>query len=89
MHLARSLDVEGGETTARLMAAVGQRVELDAIQLLAYRLYELTQDKRPQDALLFNGLGSSWSDLTSAARRSDATRTITQSEFDFDESAGE
>ena len=89
MHLARSLDAEGGETTARLMAGVGQRVELDAIQLLAYRLYELTQATRPQDALLFNGLGTSWSDLTASARRADITPRSAQSAFDFDESAGE
>jgi len=89
MHLAQSLDSQGGETTARLMAAVGQRLELDAVQLLAYRLYELTQDKRPQDALLFNGLGSSWADLTSGARRADVTYTTTQSEIDFDALAEE
>jgi putative DNA methylase len=84
MHLARSLDAEGGETTARLMAAVGQRVPLEAVQLLAYRLYELTQATRPQDALLFNGLGTSWSDLTTAARRADVSPKATQSGFDFD-----
>ncbi|SIQ12181.1 putative DNA methylase [Cellulosimicrobium aquatile] len=74
-HLARSYAAEGGETTARLLAAVGQRVDLDAVQLLAYRLYELSQDSRPQDALLFNGLGTSWSDLTHAARRVPAPAT--------------
>lgn len=67
-HLARSYATEGGDTTARLLAAVGQRVDLDAVQLLAYRLYELSQATRPQDALLFNGLGTGWSDLTAAAR---------------------
>jgi len=89
MHLARSLDVEGGETTARLMSAVGQRVELEAVQLLAYRLYELTQATRPQDALLFNGLGTSWSDLTASARRADVTPRSAQSTFDFDAIEGE
>jgi putative DNA methylase len=89
MHLARSLDAEGGETTARLMAAVGQRVELEAVQLLAYRLYELTQATRPQDALLFNGLGTSWSDLTASARRADVTPRSAQSAFDFDASEGD
>ena len=89
LHLARSLDSDGGETTARLMAGVGQRVELDAVQLLAYRLYELTQATRPQDALLFNGLGTSWSDLTTSAHRVDVTPRATQSGFDFDALAGE
>jgi len=89
MHLARSLDTEGGETTARLMSAVGQRVELEAVQLLAYRLYELTQATRAQDALLFNGLGTSWADLTTSARRVDITPKSAQSAFDFDTTTGE
>jgi len=89
MHLARSLDTKGGETTAQLMAAVGHRVQLEAVQLLAYRLYELTQAIRPQDALLFNGLGTSWSDLTASARRVDATPRGAQSAFDFDAIEGE
>jgi putative DNA methylase len=80
-HLARSYAAEGGETTARLLAAVGEKVDLDAVQLLAYRLYELSQDKRPQDALLFNGLGTSWSDLTHAARHNSPAST--QGAFDL------
>jgi len=84
LHLARVLDTEGGEAAGRLMAQVGQRVELDAVQLLAYRLYELTQATRPTDAMLFNGLGTSWSDLTTAARRVDITPKPTQSGFDLD-----
>ena len=68
-HLARSYATEGGETTARLLSAIGQRVDLDAVQLLAYRLYELSQAGRPQDALLFNGLGTGWADLTATARK--------------------
>lgn len=82
LHLARSNQTEGGETTARLMSAVGRRVDLDAVQLLAYRLYELSQADRPADALLFNGLGQGWSDLTTAARRT--TPATTQGAFDFD-----
>jgi len=84
LHLARVLDTEGGEAAGRLMAQVGQRVELDAVQLLAYRLYELTQATRPADAILFNGLGTSWSDLTTSARRSDMIPKPTQSGFDLD-----
>lgn len=81
-HLARSYATEGGEATARLLAAVGQRVDLDAVQLLAYRLYELSQDSRPQDALLFNGLGTSWADLTHKAR--EVGPPAMQGGFDFD-----
>lgn len=81
-HLARSYANEGSDATARLMAAIGKRVDLDAVQLLAYRLYEISQDKRPQDALLFNGLGTSWSDLTLAARS--LPLEAIQAGFDFD-----
>ena len=81
LHLARSYATEGGETTARLLSAVGKRVDLDAVQLLAYRLYELSQATRPQDALLFNGLGQGWSDLTSTARA--VAPTATQGLFDL------
>ncbi|WP_313555587.1 DUF1156 domain-containing protein, partial [Miniimonas arenae] len=82
LHLARSYATEGGETTARLMSAVGHRVDLDAVQLLAYRLYELSQSDRPADALLFNGLGTGWSALTAAARRTQPAAT--QGTFDLD-----
>lgn len=84
MHLARVLDAGGIEAAGALMPRVGQRVDLETVQLLAYRLYELTQSTRPSDALLFNALGTSWSDLASVARRSEAARPATQAGFDFD-----
>jgi len=52
------------------MAAAGRRVDLDSVQLLAYRLYEFAQRKDRDDALLFNALGTSWTDLSAAAARS-------------------
>lgn len=85
-HLARVLTAEDGgiDAAAALMAAASTRVDLEAVQLLAYRLYELTQDKRPQDALLFNALGSTWTDLgTAAARIEIQPPTPTQDGFDF------
>jgi putative DNA methylase len=85
MQLARALDSQGTEATSALMSKVGQRLELDAVQMLAYRLYELTQASRPQDALLFNGLGTSWSDLSAAARRVPVTGAPAQSAMDFGE----
>lgn len=70
-HLARVLSDENGglDSTAQLLAAVSERgdINLESVQLLAYRLYELTQDQRPEDARLFNALGGSWADLTTAA----------------------
>jgi putative DNA methylase len=84
MHLARLLDAGGLEAAGALMLRVGQRVDLDTVQLLAYRLYELTHSARPADALLFNALGTSWSDLSTVARRAAPNGPATQSAFDFD-----
>ncbi|WP_433315601.1 DUF1156 domain-containing protein [Micromonospora sp. CA-269861] len=84
-HLARSLATVGIDDAARLMAAASSRVDLDAVQLLAYRLYELAQNKDPDDALLFNALGTSWADLSAVSRTKPAT--VGQIALDFD-SAG-
>ena len=85
MHLARVLDSGGVDAAGALMPLVGQRVSLDDVQRLAYRLYELTQATRPADALVFNALGTSWSDLSTVARRTEPTRAAaTQTAFDFD-----
>ena len=70
LHLMRVLSAEDGgvDAAARLLAAAGTRSEVDveSVQRLAYRLYEMTQKSRPDDARLFNLLGGSWTDLTSA-----------------------
>src|SRR5690606_36477461 len=75
-HLARVLPEEYGgiEPAARLLAAARSRgdIDLEAVQLLADRLYELTQDNRPEDARLFNALGGAWAELHDLAQRIDA-----------------
>lgn len=73
-HLARALTANGVEAAARLLAAVSRRggIDADAIQRLSYRLYELAQHRDPEDAGLFNALGTEWSLLTEAAAREDA-----------------
>lgn len=85
-HLARVLsDEQGGvEPAARLLAATRDRgdVDLDAVQLLAYRLYELTQDKRPEDARLFNALGGAWAELNDLAQKIAPTASL-QDAFDL------
>ncbi|WP_225755647.1 hypothetical protein [Actinotalea sp. Marseille-Q4924] len=70
-HLARAVTTEGTEAAARLMAKANTRVNLEAVQLLAYRLYELAQHKDPEDAGLFNALASEWAPLSAAAQRVD------------------
>ncbi|TFE80009.1 MULTISPECIES: DUF1156 domain-containing protein [Micrococcus] len=84
-HLARVLSAEDGGVTAaaRLSAVVQDRgdVDMDAVQLLAYRLYELTQDRRPEDARLFNALGGTWTEIQDEART--VPTTPSQGTFDF------
>ena len=86
LQLARVLSAENGgiEATAKLMAAAGSRSEVDveSVQQLAYRLYEMAQKSRPDDARLFNLLGGSWSDLTEAAGRVRLGAAV-QGSFDF------
>jgi len=70
-HLARALTTVGLGEAARLLAAARQRPEIDtdAVQRLAYRLYELAQHKHPEDAGLFNALGTEWATLNDDAAR--------------------
>jgi putative DNA methylase len=87
-HLGRVLSSEDGglEPAAKLMAAAATRPEIDseAVQRLAYRLYELTKTSRTDDARLFNLVGGSWTDLTEAAGRVRAS-TAVQGAFDFED----
>jgi putative DNA methylase len=87
LQLARVLSAENGgiEAAAKLLAAAGSRSEVDvgSVQQLAYRLYEMAQKSRPDDARLFNLLGGSWSDLTGAAGRAPAG-AASQGSFDFE-----
>ncbi|WP_406735244.1 DUF1156 domain-containing protein [Streptomyces sp. NBC_01108] len=87
LHLAKALDEEGGDAAARLMAAARIRVDMDVAQELAYLLFAICEKRGlTQDAILFNGLGQSWSDLTAAARKqaASASKPI-QDGFAFDE----
>ena len=69
VRLAKTLDQQGGEEAAQLMGAVAQRVDLDTAKELAYLLFAICEKKKWTDtALLFNGLGTSWSDLSAVAR---------------------
>ncbi|MGP3948460.1 DUF1156 domain-containing protein [Streptomyces sp. 7N604] len=87
LHLAKALDQDGGEAAARLMAAARLRVDMDVAQELAYLLFAICEKRGlAQDAILFNGLGQSWSDLTAAARKQAiSTPKPIQDGFTFDE----
>ncbi|MDE0803903.1 MAG: DUF1156 domain-containing protein [Acidimicrobiales bacterium] len=87
-HLGRVLSAEDGglDDAAKLMSAAATRPEIDieAVQRLAYRLYEMTKTSRTDDARLFNLVGGSWTDLTEAASRVQA-RTELQTQLDFED----
>jgi len=75
VRLATVLADSGGQEAARLMALAGQRVDLDAAKELAYLLFSLAGKRgMTETALLMNGLGTSWSDVSSVAHAG-GTRT--------------
>ncbi len=85
LQLAKTLSDKGADEAARVMAAAGQRVDLDTAKELAYLLFSICEKRKwTQTALLFNGLGTSWSDLSAAARTGGAlTPPPSQGELDF------
>ena len=85
VRIAKCLDEEGGQAAASLMARAGQRVDVNAVQELAYLLFRVCEMAgRSKDALLFNGLGTSWADLSSSSRQPDAVAGSVQGSFGFD-----
>lgn len=66
-HLARAYATEGREEAARLMAEVKGRVDMDEVNRLATRLYELMESQDPSTAGLFNGLGGAWADVSATS----------------------
>lgn len=85
VRIAKCLAEQGGPAAAALMAAASQRVDIDAVHELAYLLYTVCERAgRTQDALLFNGLGTSWTDLAATMRQRTAG-PATQGAFDFTE----
>lgn len=66
-HLARAYATDGREEAARLMAEVKGSVNLDEINRLATRLYELMESQDSSTAGLFNGLGGAWADVSATS----------------------
>lgn len=70
VRLAGIMDKKGLESVANLIPAVEKRVGLDPVKELGFLLfYEAEKKGDTKDAILFNGLVSSWGDLTAQARR--------------------
>lgn len=69
MRLARLLNDAGTDAAAQLMAAARDTVDLDDVERLAYLLYDIAEKKGwAETALLFNALGTSWTDIEDASR---------------------
>ncbi len=66
-HLARAYATEGREEAARLMAEMKGKVNLDEVNRLATRLYELMEPQDTSTAGLFNGLGGAWADVSATS----------------------
>lgn len=85
IRLAAVLQSEGVDAAAPLLVAAGQRVDLDTVKELAYLMYSVCEKKGwSESALLFNALGTSWSDLV-AAGQSTSTSRSDQGALAFDE----
>jgi putative DNA methylase len=70
LHLAKRLSEQGSESAARLMAAARAVADLDAVRELAYLLFSIAEKRGwTETALLFNGLGTSWSELADEAKK--------------------
>ena len=72
LHIAKRLQDQGADAAAQLMAAARDvtTVDLDDVRELAYLLYSIAEKKgRTEIALLFNNLGTSWTDLEDASRK--------------------
>ena len=70
LHLAKALEFKGASAAAALMAAAREVVDLDDVRELAYLLYSIAEKKGwAETAQLFNNLGTSWTDLEDASRK--------------------
>ncbi len=70
LHMAKALEFKGASDAAASMAAARDVVDLDDVRELAYLLYSIAEKKGwAETALLFNNLGTSWTDLEDASRK--------------------
>lgn len=69
VRLGHALLTEGTDQAAVWMRESASRVDLDAVKELSYLMYSVCERKGwAESAMLFNALGTSWGDVSSAAR---------------------
>lgn len=84
LHLAKALQNQGTDAAARLMAASRDvsGIDLDDVKELAYLLYTIAEKKSwAETALLFNNLGTSWTDIEDTSRKATTGGGLGQAEF--------
>jgi putative DNA methylase len=83
VRLGHSLLTEGTDQASMWMRESASRVDLNAVKELSYLMYSVCERKGwAESAMLFNALGTSWSDVVGAAR-SASTTISRQSALDF------
>ena len=84
LRVAYALQEQGSTQAGEWINAARSRVDLDAVKELTYLLYSICEKKGWTDsAILFNGLGTSWSDLNASARLREG-QTAKQGELELD-----
>jgi putative DNA methylase len=84
VRLGHALLTEGTDQASVWMRESSARVDLDAVKELAYLMYSKCESKGwAEAAMLFNALGTSWSDMAGASRATAATSR--QGALDFDD----
>ena len=82
VRLGHALLTEGTDQASVWMRESASRVDLDAVKELAYLMYSVSERKGwTEAAMLFNALGTSWTDVAGAARSTPAVSQ--QSALDF------
>lgn len=83
VRLGHALLTEGADQAATWMRESSPRVDLDAVKELAYLMYSICERHGwTESAILFNALGTSWSDIAGVARAA-APSGIHQESLEF------
>ena len=83
LKIAYALQSDGIEKAAEWTATARTRVDIDAVKELSYLLFSVCEKKGWTDtAILFNGLGTSWSDMNAVVSSIPGSRSA-QEELDL------
>lgn len=84
VRLASVMDAEGADRVSVLLPGVGSRVSLDMVKELGFLLFREAERKGDtSDAVLFNALVSSWSELNTQAKVAASRSVEVQGAFDL------